>query len=290
MKTDDLAPPVEDVTLTEELAPVEDVDIDLDSDEADEADPAMRQDALQWEAQRLMEFKKNNVKRGNQTSCPACATYVQIKANKCPHCSSDIAANNALVRESMRRLEEVTAELETMREQHMERFQNAPRPPFSERFRSFFVDPHTRQDMKIVVPSFLALFGLMAVFRMLDNQILFWSFTAAGFAGIYALFNRLAIKRLITIDLYRFVLIFGLVSVMAGVLSEPSTWWPEPNSGQVQVLASTVNIRASNTTQSTVLATAHRGEKLDIVEKRNSWYKIETSDGQEGWVYASLVR
>ena len=161
MKTDDLLSPPEETTNSADEVTLPAEDVKMPSEDAHN-----RQDALRWEAGRLQEFKKDNIKRNNQTPCPACATYVSIKANKCQHCSSDIAANNALVRESLRRLEEVTAGLETLREEHMERFRDAPRPPFSDRFKAFLTDPQTREDMKIVAPALLLVFGGLTVLRL----------------------------------------------------------------------------------------------------------------------------
>ncbi len=302
MKTDEFAPPAPDVAKPTEgvSGPVEDVAGPIEemanlAEDIAAPDPGDElnndQDTLQWDATRLREFKKENVRRGNQTLCPACAMYVNIKANKCPHCSSDIAANNALVRESLRRLQEVTTQLEAMREEHLERFRDVPRPPFSERLKGFFVDRQTREDIKVVLPAFFLLFSAIAVFRLIGSQPLFWSCAIVGGAIVYALFNRLRVKRLMTIDLYRTMLVLGLLAVMASAFAQPASWWSGPGgTDKVQVLGSTVNIRAFHTTQSDVLATAHRGDRLTVLERRNNWYKIETRDGQEGWVYSSLVQ
>jgi len=45
------------------------------------------------------------------TFCPACMTHVDVSANECSNCDSNIAPNNALVRESLRRLDEIEARL-----------------------------------------------------------------------------------------------------------------------------------------------------------------------------------
>lgn len=247
-------------------------------------------DALQWEANRLMEFKKEKVKRNNQTPCPACATYVHINANKCPHCSSDIAANNALIRESLRRLTEITEQLEAIHDQHMERLHGAPRRPLGERLKSFFADRQTREDMKLVVPSLFLFFVVVATLRVISTPTIFGAFAIAGGAALYLIFNRMSVKRLVTIDLYRTVLVFGVLVMVASSVAQPDALWPWANGTRVEVLGSTVNIRASSTTQSDVVATARRGEKLSVIERRNDWYQVETADGSTGWIHASLVR
>lgn len=66
---------------------------------------------VQAEASRLLEFKKQNIRRQNQTPCPACAVFVHIDASKCPHCGSDISAHTALAREELSKLNEITQEL-----------------------------------------------------------------------------------------------------------------------------------------------------------------------------------
>jgi hypothetical protein len=249
-----------------------------------------RHAALKVEANRLMEFKKERVKRNNQTQCPACATYVHINANKCPHCSSDIAANNALVRESLRQLDEITAELEAMHEQHMERHQDVPRRPLSERLKGFFADRQTREDMKLVVPSLFLFFVAVATLRIVGNQTLFWSFSIAGGIIAVSLLNKFKVRRIITIDLYRSVLVFGLLAVMASAVAQPSSLWSVATKSSVEVKGSTVNIRSSSTTRSSVVTTASQGDKLKVVERKGDWYKVKTSDGQTGWVYSSLVK
>lgn len=252
-------------------------------------EPTDPYDALQWEANRLMEFKKEKVKRNNQTPCPACATYVHINANKCPHCSSDIAANNALVRESLRRLDEIAAQTEALHGQHMERLHGAPRPPMGERLKGFFTDPQTRQDMKVVVPVVVLFFATVGTFRALGQATLFWVFSIAGGAIAFTILTKLNLKRLVTIEVYRSVLVFGLLTLMASALAQPL---PLPGSrrGHVKVLASTANIRASNSTEATVVATVGQGDWLKVVEKSPGWYRVRTSDGREGWVHEALVR
>ncbi len=67
---------------------------------------------LKAEVASLLEITKHKINKDNLTPCPACNVLVHVKLNKCPHCESFIAANNALMRESMRRLAEIQAELD----------------------------------------------------------------------------------------------------------------------------------------------------------------------------------
>ncbi|MDH3214854.1 MAG: SH3 domain-containing protein [Candidatus Krumholzibacteria bacterium] len=244
--------------------------------------------SLQEEASRLAEFKKQNVKRQNQTPCPACATYVHINANKCPHCSSDIAANNALVRESLRRLDEVNADLDTLHTKHMRRHKATARP-FSEQVRSF-VTPQMRDDMKIIVPSFFLLFVVLVALRFTGIEPLFWSITIAGGFIAYSLLNKSNMRRFVTIDLYRSVLVIGLLIVMGSALPKPAALLSWGTASSVEVQRPVANIRASSSTDSRIVTTAQQGDNLQVITRRGDWYHIKTSDGQTGWVYASLVK
>jgi len=76
--------------------------------------------SLNAEAKRLLNFKKENVKKRNQTRCPECATLIQISANKCPHCSSDVSGHTAHIREELGKLKEITAELHGLHNSYME--------------------------------------------------------------------------------------------------------------------------------------------------------------------------
>jgi len=66
--------------------------------------------------------------------------------------------------------------------------------------------------------------------------------------------------------------------------------WAFKGDPTVQVQSSTVNIRQAATTNSRVITTVKRGDKLTVTDKTNSWYKIKTKSGKTGWVHASLVK
>lgn len=249
------------------------------------------QGSFQEELRRLTEFKKNNVKK-DQTPCPACATYVSIKANKCPHCSTDIAANNALVRESLRRLDEINGELDELHDKHIERHkQETAQRPFTERFTGFFADRQFREHMKVLVPAFFLFFVVITALRVMTSGTLFWSVTVASGFIAYTLLSKSKMRRFVTIDLYRATLVVGLLIVMGSAAPQLGTpLWTAPSIPTVEVQRPVVNIRAANSTKSDIIATVQQGEKLNVVEQRGDWYKIETSAGQTGWVFASLVK
>jgi hypothetical protein len=80
--------------------------------EATEATGVTEQD-IASELEELLRFKRKHVPKEGLTGCPACTTLVDVTANKCPHCSSYIAPNNALVRETLRRIAEIEAGLDS---------------------------------------------------------------------------------------------------------------------------------------------------------------------------------
>lgn len=94
------------------------------------------------EAESLVEITKKKVNRDNTTPCPACNILVDIKTNRCPHCESNIAANNALMRESLRRLDEIRSELDGEHGKLLKNRRNEEtKPAVRERFKRFFSGP-----------------------------------------------------------------------------------------------------------------------------------------------------
>jgi hypothetical protein len=61
--------------------------------------------------EELLEFTRERV-RGDMTLCPGCTLLVPINARRCQHCESNVEANNALVRETLRRIDEITGGLD----------------------------------------------------------------------------------------------------------------------------------------------------------------------------------
>lgn len=109
---------------------------------------------LREEAASLVELTKNKVNRDKLTPCPACTILVHISENHCPHCSSYIAAENALMRESLRRLAEIQAALDGQHEDHVKASQNASKKPtFGHRFKHFFSGQEPPVEVKPPIPD-----------------------------------------------------------------------------------------------------------------------------------------
>lgn len=70
------------------------------------------------ELEELMEFKRERI-QGDRTPCPSCTLLVPIDERRCPHCGSDVSANNALVRETMRHIDEITAQIDAEHQRHL---------------------------------------------------------------------------------------------------------------------------------------------------------------------------
>ncbi len=246
--------------------------------------------ALQEEANRLLAYKKANIQKQDQTPCPACATLVHINANKCPHCTTDISEHTAYARQALGRLEEINGELDALHAAHMERrAEESGTRPFLDRFKSFFTEPETKEDMKILVPSLFLFFVAVVALRVMGTPLLFWSVSIAGGVIAYSVLNKTRVKRFVTVELYRSLLVVGLLVVMGSAFTPSLRGLTAGGANTVTVVRPSANIRESNTTDSRIVATANQGDKLNLVEKRGDWYRIKTSDGTRGWIYSSLV-
>jgi uncharacterized protein YgiM (DUF1202 family) len=92
--------------------------------------------------------------------------------------------------------------------------------------------------------------------------------------------------------LSRILFASGLLLVLTGSLgcSKVSSVNPFKGDPTVEVKGSAVNIRQAATTNSKILTTAKKGDKLKVTDKTESWYKIKTKAGTTGWVHATLVK
>ena len=94
--------------MSTELIEEKEVTEDIETSEVAET-PA---EPLHEELSRLLSFKQKHVPSEGVTPCAACTTHVPVTTDNCPHCNSYIAPNNALVREALRRIDEINAELD----------------------------------------------------------------------------------------------------------------------------------------------------------------------------------
>lgn len=243
---------------------------------------------LNDEVRRLLDFKKSNVKGRNRTPCPACATPVDINANKCPHCATDIADHTRNVRDQLTALDRITEELDRLHSSFIEcREEEAAMQPLVERVRRAISGPQARVGIKTVLPAFLLFFAFIATLRVIGNGPLFWIGSIAAGVVAYSVLERSRLRHYVTVDLYRAVLILGLIVMMSGAISAPSSGW-SLFADRVEVVRPLANIRASATTDSRVVATATQGDKLTVLEKQGSWYRVK-KNGQTGWIHSSLV-
>jgi len=73
-------------------------------------------------------------------------------------------------------------------------------------------------------------------------------------------------------------------------LNRPASQGEGASSDIVVVKAFKANIRRSNTTNSPIVTTAKRGEKLVILREKGDWYQVQTESGEMGWIYKFLTR
>ncbi len=248
------------------------------------------------EAKRLMEFKNKNVRNKDQTSCPQCATLVSIQANKCPQCTSDISQHTEVVREVLQKLEQVTEELGRSHRKETELIQQqAGQMPLSKRLHQSFSETRFLQDMKVVLPFLIGLFAAVFFLKQNSSGLVFLLGSAAGAFAVYFLFNKWGLRKYVTLDLYRAVLFCGIVVILSSAQFDSANFWPQMSvadggSGRVVVQSQTANIRQEPTTKSSVVTKAHSGEKLKVLGKQDSWYRVETKSGSTGWIFANLVK
>jgi hypothetical protein len=246
---------------------------------------------LNDEVRRLLDFKKSNMKGRNRTPCPECATPIDINANKCPHCASEIAAHTENVRQHLTEFDEINAELDQFHSRFMEyREEEAAMQPFLERCQRTFSGPQMVAGLKTVLPAFLLFFAFLAALRIIGNGPLFWAGLVGGGVVAFSLLKKSSHRHYVTVELYRGVLIIGLMVMMTGATAIPLSDWSAFSTDRVEVIRPTANIRESATTDSRIVGTARQGDKLTVVERQGTWYQVKTKDGKTGWVYASLVK
>ena len=76
------------------------------------------------------------------------------------------------------------------------------------------------------------------------------------------------------------------IPAMALTLSATASF---ADSNEGTVTASTLNVRSGPSTSYSVTTKIYKGNKVEILETSNGWYKIKTSNGTIGWVSASYI-
>ncbi len=114
------------------------------------------------ELEELLRIKKSHRIEGSQVPCPSCGMRIEVTVNRCPFCESDTAAETALARETMRRLRELSGELDV--EHSLLTQEPAPRRGFFQRLKYLFEgdpepadtprpDPHARRLLSNLAPG-----------------------------------------------------------------------------------------------------------------------------------------
>lgn len=244
------------------------------------------------EAKRLIQFKKDNIKKKDMSPCPECATLVNIQANKCPHCASDISEHTERIRVELKKLESVTAELRDIYKGEMElNRQEASDKSSWLRIKDFWTEPKLLQDLKLVFPFMIGFFVLVLFLRENANGMVFWLVSLGGGFVVYSLFKKWNLFKSISIDLYQAILVVGLVLILGGSSIDSNRFWPEFSfiKESVTVQNPIANIRQAPNTGSSIVATAQKGDKLTRLEINGSWIKVRTEDGVTGWIHSNLV-
>ena len=249
--------------------------------------------ALDAEAKRLIDFKKQNIKKKDFTPCPQCTTLVNIQANKCPHCASSIAEHTRKIREELKKLDELTYQMFELHKREMEIYQQeVGSKPFWIRIKDFFNEPQVIQDLKIVLPSLVSFFVLVLFLRGKSVGLIFWLVSLVGGFLIYSLFKKWNLKKYITVDLYRTVLVFGIIIILVSSLGSTGKFWPNISfmKSGVEVQSSSAIVRVLPATNSDIVTTVYQGEDLKVLGKRGAWYKVTTESGRTGWIHSSVVK
>jgi hypothetical protein len=116
------------------------------------------------EIDELLRIKRSRRIDAGRLPCPCCGLVIAMTINRCPFCESDVAAETALARETMRRLQELSGEIEV---EHDARTREKPkRRGFFRRLKYLFegdpepdaddapaVDPYAKRLLTMVSPG-----------------------------------------------------------------------------------------------------------------------------------------
>ena len=142
--------------------------------------------------------------------------------------------------------------------------------PFLEKIRRVASGPQMAAGFKTILPSFLLFFAFIATLRIIGNGPLFWAGSIAGGFVAYSVLKKSSYKYYVSVELYRAVLIVGLIIMMSGATAAPLSGWSVFSTDRVEVIRPVANIRASATTDARIVSTASRGDKLTVIEKQGA--------------------
>jgi hypothetical protein len=242
------------------------------------------------EANQLLELKARYFSGENRIRCHECEQSVNLDTEECFHCGADNAEHLARIREQLRRLDEIAAELYARHEENLERHrQEVAGQPLWQRIKGAMGDRQLWMDLEVVVPSFLVFFTFVITLRLMGHGALFWAVSVMGGLVAYFLLSKSRIRRDVTLDVYRMCLVVGVVMVVSSAVYRPMEMWPRVSSARVEVTRPIANIREAPTTESTINLEAQEGEKLIVLDRDGAWYQVKTEGGELGWVHSSLV-
>ena len=118
------------------------------------------------EIDELLRIKESRRIDAGRVPCPSCGVVVEMAANHCPFCDSDIAAETALARETTRRLREISGELDVEHANRTRPEDEPARRGFFARLKYLFegdpepnladvprVDPHAKRLLGLLSPG-----------------------------------------------------------------------------------------------------------------------------------------
>ncbi len=82
-------------------------------------------------------------------------------------------------------------------------------------------------------------------------------------------------------------LLLGLVAIV--ILAGCAGMTSKKELGKVWVKVGQAHVRSSATIDSKAVAIVEKGDKLKVLGRRGSWYKVKVSMKETGWIHRSVV-
>src|SRR5437762_5028551 len=80
-----------------------------------------------------------------------------------------------------------------------------------------------------------------------------------------------------------------VVALLALLLLVSCSPQPEPILDQATVVAKNASVRLKNSSTSRTLRTLDTGDRVNVLERQDNWYRIRYGDEVEGWMEESTV-